>query len=627
MKSGQSKGNININCRTTRLPKALKSYGNRGTVLPLVGRVPGNSVRNLSSIAGSSSTVSTDSIKKIRKISELCANNPNFIVQDKVYNLMYDTKLYELAYKKLRSKPGSMTPGINPTTLDGMSSEVLIEITNQIREGTFKFKPGRRVNIPKANGGTRPLRMAPPRDKLVQEVMRIILEAIYEPSFSDSSHGFRPGRSCHTALKEVKSKFQSATWFIEGDISKCFDSIDHNKLVALLSVKIKDVRFIDLIRKSLNAGYMEGILYSHSLVGTPQGSIISPILCNIYMDQLDKFIENLTLEFNKGKKRSNNPVYINLQYKKRGTKTTEEKRKWHKLMLQTPSVLAADPTFRRLMYIRYADDWIIGVCGTKEDSVSILAKVRDFMREKSLTLSDTKTLITNVNNDRATFLGTNIFRTQSTTYGRRKRGFLIRDNRTLKLTAPMDRVLEKLTKAGIIMGGKPSPKFKWLANSKDEIILLYNAVYRGILQYYSFTQNFNSLSSYTHFILKSSCAKLLATKLTLGTQAAVFKKFGKNLKGRDIHGFVQVMYGVKPWGFKAQEMDPLLRINAKGISRASLDNLLCVKCGSEYRVEMHHVRMMKDLNPKVNKVDKIMAEKRRKQIPLCRKCHVEHHAK
>lgn len=212
VKSGQSKDNINIKWGTSGLPKAPKSYGNRGIVVPLnVGRVPGIGVRHLSNVAGSSSTVSTDSMNKIRKIGLLCTKDPNFIVQDKLYNLMYDTKLYEIAYQKLKSKPGSMTPGITPTTLDGISSQVLLDIVEQLRKGTFNFKPGRRVIIPKANGGTRPLTVAPPRDKLVQEVIRMILEAVYESGFSPSSHGFRPNRSCHSALKDVKSKFQSSS--------------------------------------------------------------------------------------------------------------------------------------------------------------------------------------------------------------------------------------------------------------------------------------------------------------------------------------------------------------------------------------------------------------------------------
>lgn len=192
------------------LPKVLKNYGNRGIVLPYQGRVPGIGVRNKSTTAGGSSTVSTDSLAKLRRINELCKNNPAFIVTDKLYKLLYDPMLYEMAYQKLRSKPGNMTPGINPTTLDGMSSEVIEDIIKKLKQGTYKFSPGRRINIPKPKGGTRPLTIASPREKLVQEVIRMILEPIFDPNFSENSHGFRPNKSCHSALREIKSKFQPA---------------------------------------------------------------------------------------------------------------------------------------------------------------------------------------------------------------------------------------------------------------------------------------------------------------------------------------------------------------------------------------------------------------------------------
>jgi len=207
---GSKDGLIKVKDRTTGLPKALKGHGNRGVVVPFMGRAPGLRVCRYSNIAGSSSTVSTDGFGKIQKINELCVENKDFIVKDKLYRLLYDRELYYAAYQKLKSKPGNMTPGIVPTTLDGMSEEVIVEIIQSLKENTFKFQPGRRVYIPKANGGQRPLTIAPPRDKLVQECIRLILEAIYEPSFEDNSHGFRPNRSCHTALRSARQKFVMA---------------------------------------------------------------------------------------------------------------------------------------------------------------------------------------------------------------------------------------------------------------------------------------------------------------------------------------------------------------------------------------------------------------------------------
>lgn len=233
--------------------------------------------------------------------------NSNFVVTEKLYRLLYDRRLHQAAYEKLKSKPGNMTPGIVPTTLDGMSNDVLDDIVNKLRDNTFEFQPGRRVNIPKANGKMRPLTVAPPRDKIVQESIRMILEAIYEYSFSPDSHGFRPNRSCHSALRDLNQKFRVSKWVIEGDITKCFDTVDHQILLKILEERIKDQKFIGIIRKALKAGYFEFRRYSHSVAGTPQGSIISPILANIYLDKLDRYVGQLKRDFDLGEKASINP--------------------------------------------------------------------------------------------------------------------------------------------------------------------------------------------------------------------------------------------------------------------------------------------------------------------------------
>lgn len=355
---------------TTGLPKVRKDYGSRGAVVlgtqshqkvnlyirRVTGKgIPRTGVRLLTTAAGSSSTVSTDAVGKLRKIAQLCKDDPKFIVKDKVYRLLYDRNLFQIAYNKLKSNPGNMTPGILPTTLDGMSNEVIDDIINKLRSGSFEFQPGRRVNIPKANGKKRPLTIAP-RDKLVQECMRMILEVIYEPAFAEVSHGFRNKKSCHSALRTINQKFGMATWLIEGDITNCLPSINHELLLRTLRERIKDDRFIRLIRKSLKAGYFEFRKYSHSVVGTPQGSIISPILANVYLDKLDRYVMELKTNFDIGTKASINPEYKRLDSRKSRAGTIEEKRKIHKQMLNTPSKLAIDPKFKKLEYIRYADD-------------------------------------------------------------------------------------------------------------------------------------------------------------------------------------------------------------------------------------------------------------------------------
>jgi group II intron reverse transcriptase/maturase len=199
--------------------------------------------------------------------------------------------LWMQAYINIRANKGSMTVGIDKSTADGFSIELPKALIHQIKEGNFRFKPVRRVNIPKPNGKLRPLGIPTFRDKLVQEVCRMILEIIYEPLFSNCSHGFRPNRSCHTALRDVR-KWSGITWFIEYDIKGYFDNINHEILMKVLKKQIDDKRFLKLIREMLKCGYMEDWEYHKTYSGSPQGGVISPILSNIYLHELDKFIES-----------------------------------------------------------------------------------------------------------------------------------------------------------------------------------------------------------------------------------------------------------------------------------------------------------------------------------------------
>lgn len=647
--SRQSKENLRINVGTTGLSKAINGYGSRGIIVPLNflgfsktglkgpvtwGRIPGQWRRNYSDTAGDPSTVKSDAIRRLLWLGKMCKDNPNHIVED-IYSLMYNQRLYEIAYHNLKSQPGNMTPGLNPTTLDGFSSTVIESIIGNMKDQSFQFKPGRRTQIPKTSGGTRPLTIAPPRDKIVQEVMRMILEVIFEPTFSPNSHGFRTKRSCHTALRQIYTTFGVASWYIEGDISKCFDSFDHDLLIKILRSKIKDERFIRLIVKSLKAGYFEFKEYKQSIIGTPQGSIISPILCNIYMDGFDKFIEKLMVDFSKGNKPRNNPTWQRYSNKKRRSMLLSDKLKWHRLMLNVPSKDAMDPNFKKLVYVRYADDWILGVRGSYQDCVALLDNISKFLKfELKLNLSEEKTLITNSNKGKAIFLGTLISKSQHQSFNR-SLGFARRNNREIRLEAPLDRIIKKLREANILDGTVTAPRFIWLSNSKDQIITLYNSIYRGYTNYYSFVLNLGHVSSYIHFVLKSSCAKLLAAKFKINTQRKVFAKYGKNLLGKDRIAFVDPKYKVSPWDFKIpsnKHIDPKISDNgilktlyAESISVASIENLVCSLCGSKYRVEMHHVRFLKDLNPKISKIDALMAKRRRKQIALCRKCHNNYH--
>jgi group II intron reverse transcriptase/maturase len=558
-----------------------------------------------------------------------CKNNKGFI-RFNVYQFMLDPRLFEIAYGKLRSKPGNMTPGINPTTLDGLDQNWITETIASLKNESFRFTPGRRVNIVKPQGGTRPLTVASPRDKIVMEVMRMILESIYNPIFSACSHGFVTGKSCHTALRMIREKFGVASWYIEGDISKCFDSIEHHKLMDLIESKILDRKFTRLIWKSLRTGYFEFRYYNQSLIGTPQGSVISPILSNIYMHQFDIYLESLMFEYNKGIRTRKNNEYNRLNYHiNSGLRnfSKEEKRKLAVKMRKMPSLDPMDPNFRRLVYVRYADDWIIGIRGTHAEAVSIKKKVEIFLKEHmSLNLNKEKSVITHARTGKAIFLGTYIFKARVQTT-RRSKGKIIRNSREVRLEAPIQRIVSKLTKANFVRNKISWPKFIWLHNSLDQIIVLYNSVLHGYMNYYSFVDNRGALATYVYYLLRGSCAKLIATKLKLKSQRKVFAKFSKNLivnkeKKRMLY---KPSYKNEPWKFYTSHVNYMVNLYIRSISPASLLGLVCQICGSDYRVEMHHAHHLKDIDPKRSISDKLLMRHKRKQIPMCRKCHMDLH--
>ena len=236
----------------------------------------------------------------------------------RLYRYMLRPDLYYLAYNKLYRNKGASTKGVDDDTADGFSEEKINKIIQSLSDETYTPKPVRREYIPKKRNSTkkRPLGLPTFTDKLVQEVLRMILEAIYEPTFSDFSHGFRPNRDCHTALNSLKQEFTGVTWFIEGDIKGCFDNIDHHVLVGIINSKIKDARLIKLIWKFLKAGYMEDWKYNSTHSGCPQGGVISPIFSNIYLNELDKFAEKTAKEFYKPRDRVRTPEYTKIQCKK-----------------------------------------------------------------------------------------------------------------------------------------------------------------------------------------------------------------------------------------------------------------------------------------------------------------------
>ncbi|MGH3818388.1 MAG: reverse transcriptase/maturase family protein [Pseudonocardiaceae bacterium] len=276
-----------------------------------------------------------------------------------LYRQMFNKELYLMAYGRIYANKGAMTPGVTGETADGMSMGKIGCIIDAMRHERYRFAPVRRVYIPKKNGKRRPLGLPTWSDKLVGEVIRLLLEAYYEPRFSDRSHGFRPGRGCHTALTEMANTWTGTTWFIEADISDCFGSLDHDVMIGALSEKIRDNRFLRLMRNMLEAGYLEDWIWGATLSGSPQGGVTSPILSNIYLHKLDSFVEQVLIpEHTRGARRRFNPVYRKLSNaiargRKRGDRAVvRELRKQRRLL---PSGDPRDPGYRRLRYARYAD--------------------------------------------------------------------------------------------------------------------------------------------------------------------------------------------------------------------------------------------------------------------------------
>jgi len=361
---------------------------------------------------------SDKTLQRLERLRQL--NSKGEWVNDALYRLMYKEDLYIVAYERIKSKPGNMTPGTDGATLDGWSLQMTQTIIAEMRSEQFQFKPVRTEYIPKPNSNkVRKLGIPSTRDKVVQEVMRMILESVYDspygPFFRDTSHGFRLNRSCHTALREIRGKWAATNWFIEGDIQACFDEIDHHVLVGLLRRKIKDERFLNLVWKLLRAGYFDiRGQRQDSLAGTPQGGIVSPILMNVYLHELDNKVESLRQQYTSGKRKRRNPHYKKLAARKerlaRQGKTKDKAfRELVKQIRATPSVDTQDPDFIRIKYVRYADDWLVGIYGPQTLAKKVKEEIRIFLAEHlHLTLSENKTHITHARSEQAYFLGTRI---------------------------------------------------------------------------------------------------------------------------------------------------------------------------------------------------------------------------
>ena len=568
-----------------------------------------------------------------------------------LYRLMYKQDLYILAYERIKSHPGNMTPGTDDETLDGYSLAMIEELIQEMRAEKYRCKPVRTVYIPKSNGKMRKLGIPCTKDKIVQEVVRLILEAIYDSPhgsyFKAESHGFRRSKSCHSALKDIQARWSGVTWFLEGDIKACFDDIDHEILIGILRKKIKDERFLSIIRSFLKVGYQDlDEARKESLAGTPQGGIVSPILANIYLHELDVHVEQMQKELEKGELRRPNPEYRKVQKRrqylaKTGKIDTREYRELGVQMRKLPSLDPQDPNFARVKYCRYADDWLIGVTGPHQLAEEIKERVGQFLMSRlNLTLSVEKTRITQARTEEAEFLGYRIRlgrsdKEQKQTLSTNASGKNFKRRSTgmqISLKAPMEKLIQRLHQKGFCdKRGRPIHKAAWLKQDEDQIISQYSAVNRGLQQYYRPTDNWAEMSR-VQYVLKFSLAKTLAAKRQRPiTQVLRGKDISikvKRAKGREatITFYRNTDWSVRRGAFTDSPEIDIVRMHVRLRTRSKL-GWPCVICGETQGIAMHHVRYVRQgLTSKGLKgFLRVMAALNRKQVPVCTSCHSKIH--
>ena len=567
-----------------------------------------------------------------------------------LFRLLGCPLLWERAYGQVAPNKGALTPGIDPdNTLDGFSLERMERIMTAVLDGSYRFSPARRQYIPKPNGKKRPLGIPTADDKLVQAAVKILLEHVYEPVFADQSHGFRRGRSCHSALTEIRRTWHGVKWLIEVDIVGYYDNIDHDILLGLLRRRIDDERLIRLIGRMLKAGYLEDWTFHRTFSGAPQGGVISPVLANIYLHELDRFMAEVKARFDKGQTRRRSDAYLEIskqiQIRRRKIERrrangqeeeipalVEEIREWERRRLEEPALDPFDPNYRRLRYCRYADDFVIGVIGSKEDARGIMAEVRTFLANGlKLEVSAEKSGIRKAD-EGAMFLGY-----QLKTYGDGRTRRMIKGGRAVTMRLPGDRMqlhvpVDRLARfaerqrLGNIYTNRGEARCELINNSDVAILTGYNAL--GTLWkdevgrlHHLWWWSFMKTISRKH---KCSVRKT-AERLRNGDSLGLW------YEGRHQRRFMPMfrLKDVRSTPASARvDRQTLAHIHFAGRNDI-VDRLrarACQACGTEdVPVEVHHVRKMSDMAG-TTLWTRVKAARTRKRTVLCHDCHVAHHA-
>lgn len=596
-------------------------------------------------------------IKRIQSLSSISMSGKKV---NGLFRLMEAPFLWEQAYDRIARNKGALTPGVDGCTFDGFSPDVFRSISERLKAGTYNPKPVRRIYIPKANGKKRPLGIPTTEDRLVQEVVRALLEQVYEPVFSEHSHGFRAGRSCHTALEHIQATWTGMKWLVDIDITGFFDNIDHGVLLDLLAERIEDRRFLALIRDMLEAGCVEDWVYRPTFTGTPQGGVVSPLLANIYLHELDCYMQAKMTAFRKGDRRASNPEWEAIRNKMATLRAKVKRRRERgvsnhdeadlaeifrltKLRAKLPASDAFDPGFRRLRYCRYADDFIIGVIGSKAEAKELMAGVQEFLASRlKLTVSTEKSGVRKAK-DGAGFLGYEVRtyaldRPRMVRHQSGRRSIHRAGSDVLQLKVPRDRVVAFCKEKGYgdyeACWGKRRPT---LIHASDvEIAMTFNAELRGLANYYALAKDVKTKLSKLQRIWRLSLGHTLANKHnTTVTRALERLRMGDGyglayqVQGRrhvtKIWSLKDLRRGTRKWGevdlppfaeYALNRTEVVERLNARE----------CGACGrTDKPCEVHHVRKMADMiGAPLGQL--AQAARRRKRVVLCRSCHMALHS-
>ncbi|WP_413990715.1 reverse transcriptase domain-containing protein [Labrys okinawensis] len=577
-----------------------------------------------------------------------------------LFRLLSAPTLWERAYEQIAPNKGALTPGADPeNTLDGFSLERMEGIIARIMDGSYRFSPARRQYIPKANGKKRPLGIPTADDKLVQAAVKILLEHVYEPIFSEQSHGFRRGRSCHTALTEIRRTWHGMKWLVEVDIVGYYDNIDHDILLGLLRKRIDDDRLLQLIQRMLKAGYLEDWKFHKTFSGAPQGGVISPILANVYLHELDLFMAKMKERFDKGQKRRRSAAYLEAskgiqiarrKINRRRANGNEEEiprlldeiREWERRRLEMPSLDPFDPNYRRLRYCRYADDFVIGVIGSKEDARSLMDEVKTFLAQTlKLEVSAEKSGIRKAD-EGAMFLGYQLKtygdgRTRRTVIGGRAVTVRIADDR-MQLHVPMEKLARfaERNRLGNLYTDRGEARCEVINNSDVAILTGYNAMMRGLAEYYKLGTLWKQQVGRLYHLWWWSFMKTLSRKHKCSVKTTAERlrngdRLGLWYEGRHKRLFMQMfrLKSVEP-ASASRYVDHQTQMHIHFNGRTDLVDRLrarvCQACGAkDVPVEIHHVRKMSDMQG-TTLWTHVKAARTRKRVVLCRDCHVAHHA-